>query len=269
MPEKGPLRLLRQVREAADLSQTDMALYFGFNGSNGRNTVARWENGEGNPPAMKHRRTFISYLAVKLGLHNDRQRFDEVWNTLQERWGWLTVTEREWVEYGGIAAPTSTESLPTYRFDEVFLSISKEVFEYANRVTIENQETLIPFLENPTQRASVGGKLYRLYENQKHRGNFARWMSYFTTITDREDNYLPKKAIGEMLTSIQDLERIVYSSNNSYNEITKYATIQAFNHDTEDHKEEGLRTLVLSYLSQLRNIEKRIGETIGLIEAMR
>jgi adenylate kinase family enzyme/DNA-binding XRE family transcriptional regulator len=98
MPDKGPLTLLRQVREAVGLSQADMAQYFDFKGPNGRNTVARWENGEGNPPAMKHRRAFIAYLAIKVGLHNDRQRFDEVWRTLEEHWNWPRITDREWID---------------------------------------------------------------------------------------------------------------------------------------------------------------------------
>ncbi len=92
MPTMRPLTLLRQLRESAGLTQTDMAVFFGLKGASGRNTVARWENGEGNPPAMKHRKTFISYLAIKLDLRNDRQRFDEVWHSLKEHWNWPTVT---------------------------------------------------------------------------------------------------------------------------------------------------------------------------------
>jgi hypothetical protein len=48
---------------------------------------------------MKHRTTFISYLGIPLGLRHDRQRFDEVWHLLEERWNWPAITDREWSDY--------------------------------------------------------------------------------------------------------------------------------------------------------------------------
>jgi transcriptional regulator with XRE-family HTH domain len=123
MHTKGPLTLLRQLREAAGLTQADMAAHFGMTGANGRNVVARWENGVGNLPAMKHRIRFMTYLGTKLGLRHDRQRFGEVWQIFEERWKWPAITDREWMDHViAVDAELFSSSAEASTHSSVFIS---------------------------------------------------------------------------------------------------------------------------------------------------
>lgn len=94
MPNAARLVVLPQLREAHQITQSDMALYFGLTGRNARITMSRWENGQ-ETPAIRHRARFINYLVDKLELRNDEERFNQVWQILSEEWGWLPLTENE------------------------------------------------------------------------------------------------------------------------------------------------------------------------------
>jgi transcriptional regulator with XRE-family HTH domain len=94
MPDARNLQMLRQLREARRLSLTSMAIYFGLSSANGRNTVSAWERGTAIP-AAEHRRTFIRYLDEELGLGDDAELFQRVWQVLETEWGWTFPTLHE------------------------------------------------------------------------------------------------------------------------------------------------------------------------------
>jgi hypothetical protein len=93
MPDARTLDILRQLRQIQNVSQTDMAAYFGFRRS-ARTRMSKWEVGSEVPP-LKHRERFILYLIDKLRLRNNPERFNDVWQILCKEWNWPSLTERE------------------------------------------------------------------------------------------------------------------------------------------------------------------------------
>lgn len=92
------LDILRQLREMKQLSQVDMATYFGFSEAAGRIRVGKWERGDEVPP-LKHRARFISYLLDELALRDNLDYFIQIWKILVETWEWPDVTDPELVAY--------------------------------------------------------------------------------------------------------------------------------------------------------------------------
>jgi transcriptional regulator with XRE-family HTH domain len=88
--------LLRKLREEHDLTQTQVASLFRLDEKTGYQTILKWETGKGNPPAHKHRKTFIRYLGVYLGLWRHRRLFNEIWLEMQRVWRFRPVTDDEW-----------------------------------------------------------------------------------------------------------------------------------------------------------------------------
>lgn len=89
------LAILRELREAAGLSQAEAARRVGLTGRQSRLTLGAWENG--TFPADKKRRTaLIDYLWDVLRLRRDPARFAEVWSVLEEAWGWEPLSDSEW-----------------------------------------------------------------------------------------------------------------------------------------------------------------------------
>lgn len=94
MPDPKRLSILIELRDAANLNQTEAAKLFGLK-EQGRKSVAAWEAGE-STPAKKRRTRFITYLWDNLGLRNDLEKFEQVFNVLVEEWQWEPLTDREW-----------------------------------------------------------------------------------------------------------------------------------------------------------------------------
>jgi transcriptional regulator with XRE-family HTH domain len=96
MSATQPLAILRELREAAGLSQADAARRVGLTGRQSRLTLGAWENGT-YPADEKRRRTaLIDYLWDVLRLRRDPVRFAEVWAVLEEAWGWEPLSDSEW-----------------------------------------------------------------------------------------------------------------------------------------------------------------------------
>jgi transcriptional regulator with XRE-family HTH domain/energy-coupling factor transporter ATP-binding protein EcfA2 len=94
MPNEKKLYILRQLREERNLSLAAMAAYFNLSAKSGRNTVSQWERGD-SIPAAHHRQTFIRYLDEQLGLREDAERFQRVWEVLASEWSWPVPTAYE------------------------------------------------------------------------------------------------------------------------------------------------------------------------------
>ncbi len=115
MPDALRLDILRTLREAAGLSQTDMARLCGLQGRQSQQTAGAWERGNMTPHASR-RGHFLTYLWDHLRLRQDPIHFAAVWEILVEEWAWEPLSDREWQRFTkharpGLAAPSSTPRL--------------------------------------------------------------------------------------------------------------------------------------------------------------
>lgn len=100
MPMRDPAALdrLRQLRESAGLTQSDMARLCGLRGRQSHQTAGAWERGTIIPSASR-RAKFIGYLWDHLRLRDDPAHFEAVWEMLVELWGWEPITDAEWARF--------------------------------------------------------------------------------------------------------------------------------------------------------------------------
>ncbi|RIK42312.1 MAG: hypothetical protein DCC57_18435, partial [Chloroflexi bacterium] len=108
MDDLFPLDRLRQLREAAGLTQTDMARLCGLHGRQSHQTAGAWERGTITPSAARRAR-FIGYLWDHLHLRHDPAQFEAVWGVLVEAWGWEPVTDAEWARFTVQPRPPKTD----------------------------------------------------------------------------------------------------------------------------------------------------------------
>ncbi len=73
MPNTQRLAILSEMRQAAGLSQTEMAQRCGLRGRQSYQTAGAWERGE-YTPGTNRRTRFIGYLWDDLGLRAPTQR---------------------------------------------------------------------------------------------------------------------------------------------------------------------------------------------------
>ncbi|MCC6457917.1 MAG: tetratricopeptide repeat protein [Caldilineaceae bacterium] len=106
MPKKYPqprykrkkTEILRELREAAGLSQEEVANIFGMGRAD---SVRDWETGYSSPRRQTRAR-FIQYLLVVLRLQHDHGKFQQVWNgVMVDEWGWDPLGPDEAREYFG------------------------------------------------------------------------------------------------------------------------------------------------------------------------
>lgn len=112
MPNPQRLDVLRQLREAAQLTQADMALICGLRGRQSHQTAGAWERGTITPDARRRKR-FIGYLWDDLGLRRDPERFEAVWRILVEEWGWQPIDAAEWAAFTHTDRPGVDSPDPT------------------------------------------------------------------------------------------------------------------------------------------------------------
>jgi formylglycine-generating enzyme required for sulfatase activity/transcriptional regulator with XRE-family HTH domain len=89
-----PLNFLVELREAAGLTQKEVARRFDLADRQGYKSVAAWEKGE-SIPKDRLRARFLRYLWDDLRLHKEPTRFADCWDTLVERWHWEPLSEAE------------------------------------------------------------------------------------------------------------------------------------------------------------------------------
>ncbi|MEZ4683279.1 MAG: helix-turn-helix transcriptional regulator [Caldilineaceae bacterium] len=101
------LTFLVDLREAAGLTQADVARRFGLNGRQSYKSIAAWEQGKSATPRRRSR--FIGYLWDDLRLRDDPDHFEACWDTLVARWHWEPLSEQERAELHLPDAPPSSE----------------------------------------------------------------------------------------------------------------------------------------------------------------
>jgi transcriptional regulator with XRE-family HTH domain len=89
-----PLNFLVELREAAGLTQKEVARRFDLADRQGYKSVAAWEKGE-SVPKDRLRARFLRYLWDDLRLHKEPERFAECWEILVERWHWEPLSDAE------------------------------------------------------------------------------------------------------------------------------------------------------------------------------
>jgi len=110
-PRFNPQRLdlLRELREAAGLSQEKAAQLCGLMGRQGRLTVGAWEQGK-YAPDERRRPKLIGYLWDQLRLRQEPARFAQLWAVLVDEWGWAELSDAEWRELRPGAVPAQKPS---------------------------------------------------------------------------------------------------------------------------------------------------------------
>jgi len=113
-PNALRLALLTELREAAGLTLSEMAIHCGLLGKQSRLTVAAWERGE-MIPTTRRRIHFPHYLWDALGLRKDPERFAAIWDLLCEEWGWEPLTDQEWQRLTHAPRPQPGSTMPVAR----------------------------------------------------------------------------------------------------------------------------------------------------------
>ncbi|MFL5806151.1 MAG: hypothetical protein ACJ8CR_31015 [Roseiflexaceae bacterium] len=98
MPDPHKLVVLAELRHARGLTLAQMATACGLEGRKGRESASAWEQGR-SVPHTRRRGGFIDYLGHTLGLRHDPMRFQAVWHTLTEEWGWEPLSAAEWRDH--------------------------------------------------------------------------------------------------------------------------------------------------------------------------
>ena len=104
MPDPLRLDVLRELREAANLTQAYMARACGLRGQQSHQTAGAWERGAMIPDARRRAR-IIGYLWDDLGLRREPARFQSVWEILVEEWGWEPIGTTEWLTFTNQTQP--------------------------------------------------------------------------------------------------------------------------------------------------------------------
>lgn len=104
------LDILRELREAAGLTQDDMARLCGLQGQMRRQTAGAWERGD-IIPTRTRRHKVIGYLWDHLHLRRDPARFEAVWEILMREWGWEPISDQEWTSFTQIARPARNDEV--------------------------------------------------------------------------------------------------------------------------------------------------------------
>ncbi len=89
-----PLNFLVELREAAGLTQKEVARRFDLADRQGYKSVAAWEKGESIPKGRLRAR-FLRYLWDDLHLHKEPTRFADCWDRLVARWHWEPLNDAE------------------------------------------------------------------------------------------------------------------------------------------------------------------------------
>ncbi|MEM7132850.1 MAG: tetratricopeptide repeat protein [Chloroflexota bacterium] len=95
LPDAMRLDTLRLLREERGISQTEAAKLCGLMGRQGRISLGAWERGASIPHTTR-RLNVLHYLWDHLGLRNDLEQFEELWETFVEEWGWEPLGDQEW-----------------------------------------------------------------------------------------------------------------------------------------------------------------------------
>lgn len=98
MNDMASLDRLRELRETAGLTQSDMARLCGLRGQQSHQTAGAWERGT-MIPSPSRRVRFIGYLWDHLHLRDDPAQFEAVWEMLVEAWDWEPITDAEWAHF--------------------------------------------------------------------------------------------------------------------------------------------------------------------------
>lgn len=94
--DENVTRVLRDLRDAAKLTQVKAAKYFEVN----RGAFADWEMGY-SKPHLNQRSLFIGYLFNKLRLSKNHEQFLTVWRDVMKKlWGWNSLSTDELDELG-------------------------------------------------------------------------------------------------------------------------------------------------------------------------
>lgn len=152
------LVILRQLREMKGLSQKDTARYFGFREESGRLRVGKWERGE-EPPALRHRARFMSYLLDELGLRDNPDQFDQVWKILVVAWGWPDEIKPQLAVYNSQKQTDSVNKANAGCQTPKSLSADRSKgFQQYEQYTSEMSEIdreQLPFLGRTSERAYI------------------------------------------------------------------------------------------------------------------
>ena len=114
MPDPQRLRVLVELREAVPgMTQAKAARLCGLEGRQSYKTFGDWELGNVIPEA-KRRTAFLHYLWDGLRLRQNPDKFQEVWQILEQEWGWEPLTDDEWRDLTNPPPPERCDYAPPH-----------------------------------------------------------------------------------------------------------------------------------------------------------
>lgn len=158
------------------------------------------------------------------------------------------------------------------------VNTAKEIFDCVNLSLRENQQVIIPFIQNQSKREEVMSKVEYLFHGQKERGNFGRWQAIFKqAIFETEENPQLQGAINQLLEIIQQFHQSFYSyyrykAENPEKYLTdkydKHFVAYALNKEKSGFTDEEVVRIAEEYLEYLRDLVEKMGSITGRLEIM-
>lgn len=144
--DSAHINILAELREDAELTQKDVANYFGLGARQGRQSIIRWESGK-VVPHRKQRPKFIDYFLFLLGFQKKTfEEFQSLWNVLVTEWEWepLSSSEIEYVKQKNqysLIVPNASESelppiTPNFYGRNTEISLYRQVLDEQNYLII-------------------------------------------------------------------------------------------------------------------------------------
>ena len=151
-------------------------------------------------------------------------------------------------------------------------TLVETILDSTNSMLAENQRILSPlFNPNPDIR-SIGNNFGDLYNNQRHRGDFGKWLSYLKILQEKESDSKVREQMERLHAVLYELHRSFY----------KAPEQREINHLVGEHKGkillidyinaripvQQMRTATQEYLDFLRDSIEQIGDIAGVLRAL-
>ena len=158
------------------------------------------------------------------------------------------------------------------------VNVAEEILAQANNYLIENEETLLPFLQNPAERQAVYTNMFKLYHTQKNRGDFGRWRAFLENALETEIEQQIKVLINDLLSNVNQLYETFYSNSpyGAWTHPSKNMTFQALsianalrNYFSDPRATDKEAIIVAQwYLDSLRSSIEDLGRIVGNLRSI-
>ncbi len=149
------------------------------------------------------------------------------------------------------------------------IDLTDEILASANESLIENEETLIPFLQNPSNKSLTRDALLRLFEKQRNRGSHRRWLTILREYRSQETDAQLQAILDDLLRAVDSLYETFYSYSGAVLKSRKWFLLRRF--EAIGDNEPLVSNLLLecrAYLDCLRQTIEVIADCSGRLNAL-